>query len=73
MAEVSSERIYEVLKQLRDRQISTEAKVDQLKSEMPAFRGHMVALQQDTQNIYAILARHDVRLDRIELREPATA
>ncbi len=77
MAEVSSELIYEVLKQLRDRQISTEAKVDELKAEMQAFRGHMVALQQDTQNIYAILVRHEARLDRIERRldlvEPATA
>jgi hypothetical protein len=77
MAEVSSELIYEVLKQLRDRQIRTETKVDELKAEMQAFRGHMVALQQDTQNIYSILARHDVGLDRIERRlelvEPATA
>jgi chromosome segregation ATPase len=67
----------EILKQLRDRMMSTEAKVDELKAEMQAFRGHMVALQQDTQNIYAILVRYEARLDRIERRlelvEPATA
>ena len=41
---------------------------------MQAFRGH-ISLQQDVHNIYAILARHDTRLDRIERRlelaEPA--
>ena len=75
MAEVSSELIYEILKQLRDRMIATESKVDELKAEMQAFRGHMIALQQDTHNIYTMLARHEVRLDRIERRleltEPA--
>jgi predicted nucleic acid-binding Zn-ribbon protein len=77
MAEASSDLMLEILKQLRDRLISTEAKVDELKAEMQAFRGHMVALQQDTQNIYTILVRHEARLDRIERRlelvEPASA
>jgi hypothetical protein len=77
MAEVSSELIYEVLKQVRDRQISTEAKVDDLKAEMQAFRGHLVAVQQDIHNIYIILDRRDARLGRIERRpdlvEPASA
>jgi hypothetical protein len=47
----------------------------ELKAEMQAFRGHMISLQTDDHNIYAILARHDTRLDRIERRlnlvEPA--
>jgi len=29
---------------------------------------HMVGLQQDSQNIYATLTRHETRLDRIERR-----
>jgi hypothetical protein len=75
--EVSSEFMFEVLKQIRDDISSMKLGQAELKAEMQAFRGHMVALQQDTQNIYSILARHDMRLDRIdrrlELVEPASA
>ena len=77
MAEVSNELIYEVLKQIQERGNGTDRKVDELKSEMQAFRGHLIALQQDVHNIYTVLARHDSRLDRIERRlqlvEPAPA
>ena len=77
MAEVSNELIYEVLKQIQERGNGTDRKVDELKSEMQAFRGHLIALQQDVHNIYTVLARHDSRLDRIEPRlelvEPAPA
>lgn len=77
MAEVSSEPIYEVLKQIRDDVSSLKLGQAEVKAEMQAFRGHLVAVQQDVHNIYAILARHDMRLDRIERRlglmEPATA
>lgn len=75
MAEVSSELIYEVLKQVREEVSSLKQGQAELKAEMHAFRGYMVALQQDTQNIYTILVRHETRLDRIERRlelvEPA--
>ena len=77
MAEVSMELMFEVLKQIRDRQVGMDLKIDELKGEMQAFRGHMVALQQDIHNIYTTLARHEIRLDRIERRlelvEPASA
>jgi predicted nucleic acid-binding Zn-ribbon protein len=75
MAEVSNDLIYDVLKQMRGRLTSIEHKVDELKAEMQAFRGHLVAMQQDIHNIYTTLARHEVRLDgierRLELVEPA--
>ena len=35
---------------------------------MIARRSHVHAIQQDVNNIYGILARHDARLDRIERR-----
>jgi hypothetical protein len=77
MAEVSSELIYEVLKQVRDDVSSLKLGQSEIKAEMQAFRGHLVAVQQDIHNIYAILVRHETRLDRIERRlglmEPATA
>ena len=68
MAEVSNELIYEVLKQVQQRLDRVDHKVDELKSEMNAMRGYMISLQQDTQNIYAILGRSEYRLDRIERR-----
>jgi tetrahydromethanopterin S-methyltransferase subunit G len=68
MVEVSNELIYDVLKQVQQRLDRVDHKVDELKSEMNAMRGHMISLQQDTQNIYGILGRSEVRLDRIERR-----
>jgi chromosome segregation ATPase len=69
--------MFEVLEQVRDRQVGMDLKIDELKGEMQAFRGRMVALQQDIHNIYTTLARHELRLDRIERRlelvEPALA
>jgi chromosome segregation ATPase len=77
MAEVSSELIYELAKQIRDDVATCERDCSELKSEMQAFRGHMIAMQQDIHNIYATLYRYDDRLERIERRldlvEPATA
>ena len=77
MAEVSSELIYEVLKQIRDDVSVLKHGQSELKSEMQAYRGHMIAMQQDIHNIYTTLYRYDDRLERIERRldlvEPATA
>jgi DNA anti-recombination protein RmuC len=68
MAEISNELIYEVLKQVQQRLGRVDDKVDELKSEMNALRGHMISLQQDTHNIYGVLGRQDTRLERIERR-----
>ena len=68
MAEVSSELIFEVLKQVQQRLDRVDNKIDELKSEMNAFRGHMISLHQDTQNIYGMLGRQDVHFERIERR-----
>ena len=68
MAEITNELMYEILKELQDRMRSFEKKMDEVKSEIQAVRIHSVAIQQDAQNIYAILTRHETRLDRIERR-----
>jgi hypothetical protein len=68
MADVSNELIFEGLKQVQQRLDCVDNKVDELKSEMNALRGHMISLQQDTHNIYGLLGRHDVHLERIERR-----
>ncbi|MGP9811639.1 hypothetical protein ACTZWT_09030 [Rhodopseudomonas sp. NSM] len=68
MAEVSNELILEVLKQVQQRLDKVDHKVDELKSEMNAMRGYLISMQQDVQNVYAILGRFDGRLEHIERR-----
>jgi chromosome segregation ATPase len=68
MAEVTNELMYEILKQLQARMDSFDKKMDEIKSELQALRNHSLAMQQDVQNIYTILVRHDSRLDRIKQR-----
>ncbi|RED31827.1 hypothetical protein BJ123_11467 [Rhodopseudomonas thermotolerans] len=68
MADVSNELIFEVLKQVQQRLDKVDHKVDDLKSEMNAMRGYLISMQQDVQNVYAILGRYDDRLEHIERR-----
>jgi len=68
MPEVTNELMYEVLKQMQDRMTSFERKIDEAKSELQALRIPSLAIRQDTQNIYSMLARYDTRLNRIERR-----
>ena len=68
MAEVSNELIYDVLKQVQHRIDRVDHKVDEIKSEMTAFRGHQVSMLQDIHNIYEVLGRTDLRLEHIERR-----
>lgn len=66
MVEVSNELIFEVLKQVQQRLDRVDHKIDEIKSELNALRGHQISMQQDLQNVYGILGRSDVRLDHIE-------
>ena len=68
MVDASLELMLEILKSVQDRQISTDAKIDELRGEMQAYRGHMISLQPDVHNIYGILVRYETRFDRIERR-----
>jgi tetrahydromethanopterin S-methyltransferase subunit G len=68
MVEVSNELIYEVLKQVQQRLDRVDYKVDELKSELSAIRGHQISMQQDLHNVYGILGRYDLRLEHIEQR-----
>ncbi len=68
MADVTNELMYELMK-LVQADIS-DIKIGQrdLKAEVNAMRGAMISLHQDMHNIHTALARHDLRLDRIETR-----
>jgi predicted nucleic acid-binding Zn-ribbon protein len=68
VSESSNELIVEILKELRSSLSRLNDDVQELKREFIAMRGHMLAMQQDIANIYGVLARHGVRLDRIERR-----
>jgi hypothetical protein len=75
MAEVTNGLIYEVLKQLQSDVAGLKDAWQENTAALNAIRTHMIARSQDIQNIYAVLARHDGRLARIERRleivEPA--
>jgi hypothetical protein len=68
MTEVNGELIYEILKALQSDVRLLKDSQAEIKQELISVRGTLVAIQQDTNNIYGILARHDNRLDRIEHR-----
>lgn len=68
MAEATNELIYEVLKNVQFRLDKIENGIDELRQGQNAMRGHMISIQTDISNIYAVLARHEDRFDRIEKR-----
>jgi len=68
MAEVTNELIYEVLKKMQDRLSGIEHSVQEVRSEIVALRGHMIAVQQDVANIYGRVTGIKVHLDRIDQR-----
>ena len=68
MAEVSNELLYEVLKNLQDLMSRFEQTHSEIKTKLQAVRGHMLAYQTDMANLYAISARQELRLERIERR-----
>lgn len=68
MGEVGTELLCEVLKSIQARLDKMDGKLDEVKQELQAIRGHHIAMQQDVPNIYQTAGRHDDRLDRIERR-----
>jgi hypothetical protein len=68
MAEATNELIYEILEQLQSDVLDPREGQREQSAALNAIRSHLVGVQQDTQNIYATLVRHDERLDHIEQR-----
>lgn len=68
MAEVSSDLMYELLKKIHQRMDRLDNSLGELKHEMVAMRLQGLSTQTDINNIYAVTARIDDRLDRIERR-----
>jgi tetrahydromethanopterin S-methyltransferase subunit G len=68
LAEVTNELMFELMKRMHERFDKVDHTLSEVKHELNAMRGHMVAMSSDIANIYSILGRHDDRLDRIERR-----
>jgi len=68
MAEVTNELIYEVLKGTQTRLSNIEIGIVEVKTELQAVRGHLLAIQTDIANLYAGQANVEMRLSRIERR-----
>ena len=68
MTEVSSELIYEILKNLQAPTTNVEPVTIKHSHALNAVRGRVASIQTDTNNIYTVLTRIDQRLDRIERR-----
>ena len=68
MADISNELIYEGLKNIQFRLDKIEAGIDELRQGHNTMREHIISIQTDISNIYAVLARHEEQLDRIERR-----
>lgn len=77
MPEVTNELIYEVIKSVQSRLGNLEEGQRDIREELRAIRGHLLATQTDIANVYLILERHELQLRRIEKRldivdEPAS-
>jgi hypothetical protein len=68
VAEISSDLIYEILKNLQTRLNNVESVAIEHAHGLNAIRGHLASMQADSSNVYSILTRIDQRLDRIERR-----
>ncbi len=68
MAEVGSDLILEILKALQRDSGEVKSSIGDIKAELNAIRGHLISLQEDVHNVYGILGRHDLHLERIERR-----
>ncbi|WP_274629219.1 hypothetical protein [Arvimicrobium flavum] len=68
MTEVTNELMYELLKKIHQRMDKFENALGEAKHEIVAMRLQGLSTQTDINNIYAVTARIDQRLERIEQR-----
>ena len=59
--------MYELMKRTHHEVAELRQGVSEVKTELNVS-GHLFAVQSDIRNVYAILGRHDGRLDRMEKR-----
>ncbi len=65
---VTNELLYEVLRNVQGDISLMKADIHEIKAELQAVRGHIVAIQTDVSNIYGSQGEMKLRLDRVESR-----
>jgi len=68
MAELTQDRMLELLTKMHEHIDTLDASLDDIRSEMHCMRDTMSSMQQEIHSIYGVLGRHDGRLERIEKR-----
>ena len=68
MADGTQELMFEMLKRIQADVSGLKEGQREIKAEISAMRGTMISIAQDVHNIYGVLARHELRFDRIETR-----
>jgi hypothetical protein len=68
MADVDGALIFDILKSIQRDLGDIKVQQGEIKSELAAVRGHLISLHQDVHNIYGVLGRHELQLERIENR-----
>ena len=68
MTEVTIELLYEVLRKVQGDIGDLKVGQNEIKAELRAIRGHMLAIQTDVSNLYSGQAELKSRLERVERR-----
>jgi chromosome segregation ATPase len=66
MAELNTELLFEILRNIQSRISNIEDSVREVRQELISIRGHLTAVQADVNNLYAGQAKIEMRLMRIE-------
>ena len=68
MTEVTNELMFEVLKDVQSGISDLQAGQHEMKAELQAVRGHIIAIQTDVSNLYKGQSEMRSRLERVERR-----
>jgi hypothetical protein len=68
VAAVTKEQIYDAMLEIRDRLDRAKDRMAGLHQEIVSIDLRMAAMRIDIANLYAVLGRNDLRLERIERR-----
>jgi hypothetical protein len=60
--------MYELLKRVHQDMTNMRLDIGEIRSELGSIRGHIAATNSDVHNVHSVVARQDLRLDRIERR-----
>ena len=68
MADIDGSLWFDILRSLQRDISDVKLTQGEIKAELGAIRGYLISVQQDVHNIYGVLGRHELQLERIENR-----